>query len=69
LLDCARNFLKWAPKSDLEPSNNRGNRTALDQDRKEQSLDWIQQNAENNTPIAKEEIKHYQRSQFQPPIN
>jgi hypothetical protein len=41
---------------------------ALEQDREQQILDWIKQNAEGSTPVTRKEIREYCTSQFQVPI-
>jgi hypothetical protein len=42
----------------------RGKHIALDQDCEEEIVDWIQQNAEKDTSLTREEILGYCRSQF-----
>jgi hypothetical protein len=46
----------------------RGKHAALDQHREQQSLDWIQQNAPNSTPVRKREIRDDRTSQFKASI-
>jgi hypothetical protein len=52
----------------LNPARHRGKRTALDQDREQQMLDWINQSSEGNTPVTKKEIKNHCTSLFQDTI-
>jgi hypothetical protein len=42
--------------------------TILDHHREQQILDWIQQNAEQSTPVSKTEIKDYDMGQLKVPI-
>jgi transposase len=48
----------------LKPPGERGKHPALDADREQQILDWIQQKAEQSTPNRKTEIKDYCITQF-----
>jgi hypothetical protein len=41
----------------LEPPGERGEHHALDPDHEQQRLNWIQQKAEQSTPLGKTEIK------------
>jgi transposase len=43
----------------LDPPGERGKHPALDADREQQILDWIQHKAEQSTPVGKTEIKEY----------
>jgi hypothetical protein len=43
----------------LKPPGERGKHAALDEHREQLILDWIQQNAEQSTPVSKTEIKDY----------
>jgi hypothetical protein len=43
----------------LKPPGEGGKHPALDHDREQQILDWIQQKAEQSTPFGKTEIKDY----------
>jgi hypothetical protein len=52
----------------LEPPGERGKHPALDADREQQILDWIQQKAEQSTPVEKTEIKDYCTTQLKVPI-
>jgi transposase len=52
----------------LDPPGQRGKHAALEQDREQQILDRIKQNAEDRTPVTKRGIKDYCTSQFQVPI-
>jgi transposase len=52
----------------LEPPGERGKHPALDADHEHQILDWIQQNAEQSTPVGKTEIKDYCIAQLKVPI-
>jgi hypothetical protein len=49
---------------ELNPSGHQGKQTAFEQDREQQILDWIKQNAEGSTPVPRKEIKDYCTSQF-----
>jgi hypothetical protein len=52
----------------LEPPGERAKHPALDADREQQSLDWIQQKAEQSTPVGKTEIKDSCTIQSKVPI-
>jgi hypothetical protein len=52
----------------LELPGKRGKHTALDHHREQQILDEIQQNAEQNTPVSKTEIKDYDMGRLKAPI-
>jgi hypothetical protein len=52
----------------LEQPGERGKHPALDADREQQILDWIQQKAEQSTPVGKREIKDYCSTQWKVPI-
>jgi transposase len=67
-LDCPRNSVQSALTYGLEPPGERGKHPALDADREQQILDWIQQKAEPSTPVRKTEIKDYCITQLKVPI-
>jgi hypothetical protein len=48
----------------MEEPGQQGKHIPLDQDREQQILDWISQNAEQDTPITRGEIMDYCTSQF-----
>jgi hypothetical protein len=48
----------------LKPPGQRGKHPALDLAREQQVLDWIQQNAEQSTPVGKTQIKNYCTTQL-----
>jgi hypothetical protein len=52
----------------LEPPGERGKHPTLHADREQQTLDWIQQKAEQSTPVGKTEIKNYCTTQLKVPI-
>jgi hypothetical protein len=66
--DCPRISVQWALAHGLEPPEERGKRTAFDADREQQILDWIQQKADQSTPIGKAEIEYYCSTQLKVPI-
>jgi hypothetical protein len=55
--DCSRSSVQSALVHGLELPGERGKHPALDADREQQTLDWIQQKAEQSTPVGKTEIK------------
>jgi hypothetical protein len=48
----------------MDEPRERGKDAALDQDREQQILDWIEQNAEQDTPVTRGEIMDYCTCQF-----
>jgi hypothetical protein len=48
----------------LKPPGERGKHPALDADREQQILNWIQQRAEQSTPVGKTEIMYYCTTQL-----
>jgi transposase len=52
----------------LDPPGERGKHPALEADREQQILDWIQQKAEQSTPVGKTKIKEYCTTQLKVPI-
>jgi hypothetical protein len=52
----------------MDPPGQRGKHIVLDDDREGQIIDWIRQNAEQETPITKREIRYYCMIQFRTPI-
>jgi hypothetical protein len=48
----------------LDTPGHRGKQTAVEQDREQQKLDWIKENAEGSTPVTRKEIKDDCTSQF-----
>jgi hypothetical protein len=48
----------------LDELGQRGKHIALDQDREQQILDWIRQNAEKDTAVTRGEMMDYCASQF-----
>jgi hypothetical protein len=67
-IESPRSRVKCALEHGLDPPGRRGKRTALEQDRNQQILDWINQNAEGSMSVTRKEIKNYCTSQFQVPI-
>jgi hypothetical protein len=63
-----RNSVQSALAHGLEPPGERGKHHALDHHREQQILDWIQQNAEQSTPVSKTEIKDHCTCQLKVPI-
>jgi hypothetical protein len=63
-----RSSVQSALAHGLEPPGERGKHPALEADREQQILDWIQQKAEQSTPIGKTEIKDYCTTQLKVPI-
>jgi hypothetical protein len=63
-----RSFVQSALAHGLEPRGERGKQTTLHHYREQQILDWIQQNAEQITPVSKTEIKDHCRFQLKVPI-
>jgi hypothetical protein len=57
--DCPRSSVQSALAHGLEPPEERGKHPALEADREQQILNWIQQKAEQSTPLGKTEIKDY----------
>jgi hypothetical protein len=57
--DSPRSRLQAALARELYESGQRGKYIALNQDREEQIPDWIQQNAEKDTPVTREEIRNF----------
>jgi transposase len=57
--DCTRSSLQWALAHGWQPPGERGKHFALDADHEQQILNWIQQKAEQSTPVEKTEIKNY----------
>jgi hypothetical protein len=51
-----------------DPPRHRWKHRALEQDREQQILDWIRQNAEGGRPVTRKEIKDHCTSQFQASI-
>jgi hypothetical protein len=66
--DCQRSSVQSALAHGLEPPGERGKHPALDADREQQILGWIQQKAEQSTPVGKTEIKDYCTTQLKVPI-
>jgi transposase len=66
--NCPRNSVQSALAHGLELRRERGKQTALDHQREQQILDWIQQNAEQSTPVSTTEIKDYCTGQLKVPI-
>jgi hypothetical protein len=66
--DCPRTSVQSASAHGSEPTGARGNRPALDGDREEQILDWIQHKAEQGTSVGKTEIKDYRTTQLKIPM-
>jgi hypothetical protein len=62
--DCPRSSVQSALAHGLEPPGERGKHPAVDVDREQQILDWIQQTAEQSTPVGKTEIKDYCTTQL-----
>jgi hypothetical protein len=48
----------------LDEPGQRGKHAALDQDREQQILDWIRQNAEQDTPVTRTEITDHCTAEF-----
>jgi transposase len=68
IFDCPRRSVQSTPAHGLEPSGEPGKHSALEADREQQILDWIQQKAEQSTPIGKTEIKDYCTTELKVPI-
>ena len=51
----------------LEPPGERGKHNTLDADLEQQILDWIEQKAEQSTPVGKREIKDYCTTELKVP--
>jgi hypothetical protein len=62
--DCPRSSVQSTLAHGLEQPGERGKHPALDADREQQILDWIQQKAEQSTSIGKTEIKDYCTTQL-----
>jgi hypothetical protein len=62
--DCQRFHVQAAVTHGLYEPGQRGKHIAIDQDRKQQILDWIQQKAEQKTRVMRGEIMNYCTSQF-----
>jgi hypothetical protein len=62
--ECPPGHVKSALEHELDPLGHRGKHTALEQDREQQILEWIKQNAEGNTPVTRKEIKDSGTGQF-----
>jgi hypothetical protein len=60
--------VKAALAHGFDDPGRRGKHNALDDDRERQILDWVRQNAEQETPVTKGEIREYCTTQFQIPI-
>jgi hypothetical protein len=61
---CPRSRVQAVLARGLNEPGQRGKHLALDQDREQQILDWIQQNAGEDTAITRGEIMDYCTSQF-----
>jgi hypothetical protein len=68
VFDCPRNFVQSACVHGLDPPEERVKHLALDTVRERPILDWIQQKAEQSTPIGKTEIKDYCTTRLKLPI-
>jgi hypothetical protein len=66
--DCPRSSVQSALAHGLDPPGERGKHPALEADREQQIRDWIQQKAEQSTPVGKTEIKDYCITQLKIPI-
>jgi hypothetical protein len=66
--NCPRSRVQPALAHGLEMAEERARQLVLHQAREQQILDWIQQNAEQNMPVSRAEIKDYCTSHFQVPI-
>jgi hypothetical protein len=64
VFECPRSRIQAALAHGLDEPGQRGKPIALDEDREQQILDWIQQNAEENTPVTRGEGMCYCTSQF-----
>jgi hypothetical protein len=51
--DCPRSRVKVALEHEMDQPRQRGKHTTLDDDRERQIIDWIWQNAEQETPVKK----------------
>jgi hypothetical protein len=67
--DCPRSSVQSALPHGLEPPGERGKHPALDVHHEQQILDWIQQKAEQSTPVGEREIKNYCITQLKVPIS
>jgi hypothetical protein len=52
----------------MDPPGQRGKHVALDDDRERQIIDWIQQNAQQEIPVTKREIRDYCKTQLRTSI-
>jgi hypothetical protein len=66
--DCPRSSVQSAFAHGLEPPRERGKHPALHADREQQIFDWIQQKAEQSTPVGKTEIRDCCTTQLKVPI-
>jgi hypothetical protein len=62
--DCPRSRVQVALAHGLDEPGQRGKHAALDSHREQKILDWIQQNAEQDTPITKTEIMDHCTAEF-----
>jgi hypothetical protein len=65
--DCPRSSVQSALAHGLEPPGERGKHNTLDADLEQQILDWIEQKAEQSTPVGKREIKDYCTTELKVP--
>jgi hypothetical protein len=63
--DCPRSRVQAALAHGLDEPGQRGEHAALDQDREQQILDWIRQNAEQSTSVTKTEIMDHCTAEFE----
>jgi hypothetical protein len=56
-IECPRSRVKSALEHGLDPQGHRGKQTALEQDREQQILDWIKQNAEGSTSVTRKKSR------------
>jgi hypothetical protein len=61
---CPRSRVQAALAHGMDEPGQRAKPIALDQDREQQILDWIRQNAEQDTSVTRGEIMDYSTSQF-----
>jgi hypothetical protein len=61
--DCPRFLVQAAVAHGLDEPGQRGKHIAIDQNREQQILDWIEQNAEEETRVMRGEIMNYYTSQ------
>jgi hypothetical protein len=62
--DCPRSHVQAALAYGLDDPGQRGKHITVDQVHEQQIIDWIRQNAEEDTPVTRVEIMDYCAAQF-----